>query len=224
MRILIVEDDALLSHGLQQGLERAGMVADYVSNADEADQAIAALKYDLAIVDIGLPRVSGLDWVRKVRTCGSELPVLILTARDTLHDCVNSLDIGADDFMTKPFRLPEIAARVRALVRRAHSKTSSRVFAGALEMDMSRHQVYLHGKALELTGREWSILENLVVQAPNVVSKETLVQAISGWDATITVNAIEVYVSRLRTKLDQGGIGIRTVRGIGYRLEEPEPV
>jgi DNA-binding response OmpR family regulator len=222
MRILIVEDDLLLSHGLKQGLERAGMVADYVAGAKEADQATAALKYDLAIVDIGLPGTSGLDWVRKLRTGGAELPVLILTARDTLEDCVSSLDIGADDFMTKPFRLPEVAARVRALVRRVHSRTNSRLFAGALEMDMSRHQVYLHGKALELTGREWSILEKLVVQAPNVVTKENLVQAISGWDATVTVNAIEVYVSRLRTKLDQGGIGIRTVRGIGYRLEEPQ--
>ena len=222
MRILVVEDDPLVAYGLKQGLERADFTVDHVLSAELAERALQQEAFDLAIVDIGLPKASGIELLRRLRGNGTALPVMILTARDTLEDCVDSLDLGADDFMTKPFRLPEIVARVRALVRRAHSAISSKLVSGALELDMAQHVATLHGKPLELTRREWAILENLVLQAPNVVGKEKLLQSISGWDAELTPNAIEVYVSRLRSKLAPGGIEIRTVRGIGYRLDEPK--
>ena len=221
MRLLIVEDDFLVAYGLKQGLERAGFVVDHAPSAESAEQLLNEQSFDLAIVDIGLPQANGLELVKRLRARRAPVPVLILTARDTLDDCVDSLNVGADDFMTKPFRLPELVARVRALVRRSHAVTTSKLSAGPLEMDMGQHVALLHGQPVDLTKREWAILENLLLQSPNVVSKEKLLQSISSWDADLTPNAIEVYVSRLRHKLAPGGIDIRTVRGIGYRLDEP---
>lgn len=221
MRILVVEDDRLVAKGLKQGLERAGYTVDQVDNAECAETMLAEEMFDLALIDIGLPAADGLELIRRLRGRGVGLPALILTARDTLEDCIDSLDVGADDFMTKPFRLPELLARVRALIRRAHSATCSRLGVGALEMDTAQHAAKLQGAPLDLTPREWSILERLLLNAPNVVSKDKLLQSLSGWDSELTPNAVEVYISRLRGKLAAGGIEIRTVRGFGYRLDEP---
>ena len=221
MRILVVEDDPMVADGLKLGLERAGFAVDALPSAEKAEAALRGESFDLAIVDLGLPGADGKELVRRLRRRGEPLPLLILTARDTLEDRVTGLELGADDFMVKPFQLPEVVARVRALIRRSRSVLSSEIDHGPLKMDLSRRSASLAGQPIELTGREWSILECLLLHAPKVVSKERLLQSISGWDTELTQNAIEVYVSRLRYKLEPGGIRIRTVRGIGYRLDEP---
>lgn len=221
MRILLVEDDAMVAEGLREGLSHAGYTADHVGNAELALDALQREAFDLAVVDLGLPKMSGLDLIRRLRADGATLPILVLTASDALQDCVAGLDAGADDYMVKPFRLPEVLARVRALVRRNHSVTSAVVHWGALTLDSSRHEASLAGVPLELPAREWTLLEALLLKAPNVVSKERLTQSLGGWESGLTPNAVEVYVSRLRSKLETGGVHIRTVRGIGYRIDEP---
>ena len=221
MRILVVEDDPLVAHGVKQGLERAGFTVDHVPSAELAEGLLKRDGFDLAVVDIGLPRMDGLELVRRLRAQQIAVPILVLTARDRLEDCVDGLDRGADDYMAKPFRLPELVARARALIRRSHSLADSRLTLGPLTLDPARHAATLCGTDLDLTGREWSILESLLLHAPNVVSKDRLVQSLGGWSSDLTPNAVEVYISRLRAKLAPGRIEIRTVRGIGYRLDEP---
>lgn len=220
MRILIVEDDPLVADGVKLGLEQAGFVADAVNSAELADSCLRQESFDLVVVDLGLPRVDGLELIRRVRRSGLVLPVLILTARDSLEDRVEGLEFGADDFMMKPFQLPELVARVRALIRRAHSVVSSELSYGPLWMHLQQHSAKLAGSPLELTPREWSILEYMMLNAPRVVSKERLVHTLGGFSVDLTPNAVEVHMSRLRSKLEPGGIKIRTVRGIGYRLDE----
>jgi DNA-binding response OmpR family regulator len=211
----------MVANGIKEALSCTGYTADHVNSAEVAERVLRTEKFDLAIVDLGLPQADGHELIRRARRAGHDLPILILTARDSLEDCVGGLDTGADDFMTKPFRLPELIARVRALIRRHHSVTSSRFNYGELEMDNASHTARLKGKELELPGREWSLLETLLMASPSVVSKDKLVQSLGGWDSDLTPNAVEVYVSRLRAKLSPAGIQIRTVRGIGYRLDEP---
>ena len=220
MRILIVEDDELVADALKRGLAAAGFAVDRVASAEQAEAALATEEFDLAVVDIGLPKSDGLALVRRMRRAGSDLPVLILTARDGLADRVDALDLGADDYLTKPFELPEVAARCRALIRRTRSATSAELHIGTLTLDLKSRTATLGGQPLEITRREWSILECLGLDAGRVVRKEKLLRAIAGWDEELTPNAVEVYVSRLRAKLGEAA-AIRTVRGLGYRLDEP---
>ena len=220
MRILIVEDDALVADGLKRGLAGAGFAVDQVGTAELAETALAADEFDLAVVDIGLPQIDGLTLVRRLRRSGSALPVLIITARDALADRVDALDLGADDYMVKPFELPEVAARCRALIRRTRSATSAQITIGSVALDLSSRTVELDGHPLDVTRREWSILECLALDMGRVVRKERLLRAIAGWDEELTPNAVEVYVSRLRAKLGDA-VAIRTVRGLGYRLDDP---
>jgi len=220
MRILIVEDDELVADALKRGLTEAGFAVDRVASAEQAEAALATEEFDLAVVDIGLPKVDGLTLVRRLRRAGSRLPVLILTARDGLADRVDALDLGADDYLTKPFELPEVAARCRALIRRTRSATSAELHIGPLTLDLESRTAELGGQLLDVTRREWSILECLALDAGRVVRKEKLLRAIAGWDEELTPNAVEVYVSRLRSKLGEA-VAIRTVRGLGYRLDEP---
>ena len=223
MRILVVEDDALVASGIKEGLSLARFTVDLVGRAEPAVEQIRTGEvFDLAIVDLGLPGMGGLSLIRQLRQSGVQLPILILTARDSLEDCVQGLEVGADDYMTKPFRLPELAARVRALVRRANSVVSATLNYAALELDTARHSATLAGMPLELTLSEWTLLETLVMLSPQVASKARLLQTLSGWDKDMSANAIEVHVSRLRAKLADSGICIRTVRGIGYRLDDPK--
>ncbi len=223
MRILVVEDDALVASGIKEGLSLARFTVDLVGRAEHAVEQIRAGEvFDLAIVDLGLPGMGGLSLIRQLRQSGVQLPILILTARDSLEDCVQGLEVGADDYMTKPFRLPELAARVRALVRRANSVVSATLNYAALELDTARHSATLAGMPLELTLSEWTLLEMMVMLTPQVASKARLLQTLSGWDKDMSANAIEVHVSRLRAKLADSGICIRTVRGIGYRLDDPK--
>jgi DNA-binding response OmpR family regulator len=220
MRILIVEDDELVADALKRGLEASGFAVDRVGSAESAEVALSAEEFDLALIDIGLPKTDGLTLVRKLRRAGNDLPVLILTARDGLADRVDALDLGADDYLTKPFELPEVAARCRALIRRTRSATSAELHIGRLTLDLKSRTATLGGAPLEVTRREWSILECLALDAGRVVRKEKLLRAIASWDEELTPNAVEVYVSRLRAKLGEA-VAIRTVRGLGYRLDEP---
>ncbi|KXK40474.1 winged helix-turn-helix domain-containing protein, partial [Nitrosomonas europaea] len=176
--------------------------------------------FDLAVVDIGLPDIDGLTLVQRLRHRKMRLPVLVLTARGSMEDTIAGLDIGADDYMTKPFRLPELIARIRALIRRAHSITSTELQHDRLVLNTGSYTATLNDQPLLLTRREWTILETLLMASPRVVSKDKLLQNLTGWDKNITPNAIEVHVSRLRAKIAPGGIEIRTVRGIGYRIDQ----
>ena len=219
MRVLVVEDDLTLAAGLVEGLERAGIRVDLLGAAEPAEGAFGLTAYDLAIVDIGLPGMDGLELIRRVRRRGVLTPILILTARDGLDDRVVGLDVGGDDYLVKPFLLPELLARVRALIRRSRAAASLVLKVGALALDVQAHRATLVGEALELTGREWNVLEQLALAVPRVVAKQKLADSLSQWDKEITPNAVEIYVSRLRAKLAGSRVGIRTVRGIGYRLE-----
>lgn len=222
MRVLLVEDDAALAAGIVEGLERAGMSVDHLDAAEPAESALALTAYDLAIVDLGLPGMDGLELIRRVRRRKLPIPILILTARDGLDDRVKGLDIGADDYLVKPFLLPELQARARALIRRGGAATSSTLTIGPLTLDLGLRTASLDGTELELTGREWDVLQHLMLAAPKVLSKKKLMESLGNWDSEISPNAIEIYVSRLRAKLADSGVTIRTVRGIGYRLESAE--
>ena len=223
MRLLLVEDDVMVASGIKLGLTNAGYTVDWVGSAERAEQALESDSFDLAIVDIGLPGIDGLELTRRLRTRGLTMPVLILTARDALHDRVQGLDLGADDYMLKPFELPEMLARLRALLRRSQAATSAVLGFGPLEMDTAHRRVTLAGQPMELGPREWTVLEYLLMQAPKPAAKDKLLQALTGWDKEITPNAIEVYVSRLRAKLDPAGVSLRSIRGFGYRLELSTP-
>ena len=223
MRLLLVEDDVMVASGIKLGLTNAGYTVDWVGSAERAEQALDGDSFDLAIVDIGLPGVDGLELTRRLRTRGLTMPVLILTARDALHDRVQGLDLGADDYMLKPFELPELLARLRALLRRSQAATSAVLAFGLLEMDTALRRVQPGGKPMELGPREWTVLEYLLMQAPKPAAKDKLLAALTGWDKEITPNAIEVYVSRLRAKLEPAGVLLRSIRGFGYRLELAAP-
>ena len=222
MRVLVVEDDQVVGDAVQRALSRDGYAADHVDTAERAKAALHAETFDLAIVDIGLPREDGLQLVRDLRRRGRNVPVLMLTARDGLSDRVNALDLGADDYLTKPFQVAELLARCRALVRRANGVASTELVFGPLKLSLAHKEASINGAALDLTRREWSVLECLVLNAGRVVSKEKLLSAVASWNDELTPNAVEVYVSRLRTKLGDAVV-IRVIRGLGYRLDEPKP-
>ena len=221
MRVLVVEDDHVVGDAVQRALSLEGYAADHVESAERAKSALHTETFDLAIVDIGLPREDGLQLVRDLRRRGRNLPVLMLTARDGLSDRVNALDLGADDYLTKPFQVAELLARCRALVRRANGVASTEIVFGPLKLDLAHKEVTVQGEPLDITRREWSVLECLVLNAGRVVSKEKLLSAVASWNDELTPNAVEVYVSRLRTKLGDAAV-IRVIRGLGYRLDEPK--
>jgi len=222
MRVLIVEDDPVVGDAVQRALSLDGYAADHVASAERAKTALHTEPFDLAIIDIGLPREDGLQLVRDLRRRGRNLPVLMLTARDGLSDRVNALDLGADDYLTKPFQVAELLARCRALVRRANGVASSELQLGSLRLDLAHKQAFVSGTPLDITRREWSVLECLVLNAGRVVSKDKLLSAVASWNEELTPNAVEVYVSRLRTKLGEAAT-IRVVRGLGYRLDDTRP-
>jgi DNA-binding response OmpR family regulator len=219
MRLLLVEDDVMVASGIKLGLCNAGYAVDWVGSAERALEAVQAENFDAAVIDIGLPRMDGLNLTAALRAEGRTFPVLILTARDALQDRVQGLDLGADDYMLKPFELPELLARLRALLRRSQAATSAVLAFGPVEMDTAHRRVSVSGQLLELGPREWTVLEYLLLQAPKPAAKDKLLQALTGWDREITPNAIEVYVSRLRAKLEPSGVVLRAIRGFGYRLE-----
>lgn len=219
MRLLLVEDDVMVASGIKLGLCNAGYAVDWVGSAERALDAVEAAAFDAAVVDIGLPHMDGLALTHSLRQAGRSFPVLILTARDALQDRVQGLDLGADDYMLKPFELPELLARLRALLRRSQAATSAVLAFGPVEMDTAQRRVLAGGHPLDLGPREWTVLEYLLLQAPKPAAKDKLLAALTGWDKEITPNAIEVYISRLRAKLEPHGMGLRAIRGFGYRLE-----
>lgn len=219
MRLLLVEDDVMLASGIKLGLCDAGYAVDWVGNAERAEEVLEREGFDAAIIDIGLPQTDGLELTRRMRLRGLAMPVLILTARDALQDRVQGLDLGADDYMVKPFELPELLARLRALLRRSQAATSAVLSFGALELDSANRQARANGQLIDLGPREWTVMEYLLINAPKPASKEKLLAALTGWDKEITPNAIEVYISRLRGKLEPHGVALRSIRGFGYRLE-----
>ncbi len=222
MRILVAEDDAVLAGGVTHSLRQSGYAVDWVKNGAEADSALAgADEFDLLILDLGLPKKSGLDVLRRLRTSDSRLPVLILTALDGVGDRVRGLDAGADDYLAKPFDLAELEARVRALTRRGMAGSPTLLRHGALSYDQVGRIASLHGEPLELSAREIGLLEVFLQRAGRLVSKDQLVSHLCEWGEEVSPNAIEVYVHRLRKKLEPGGVRIATVRGLGYSLEKP---
>ena len=221
MRILIAEDDQVLADGLLRTLRAAGAAVDHVASGDGADAALLMRDgFDLLILDLGLPGMSGLDVLKRLRARGSRLPVLILTAADSVEDRVRGLDLGADDYMAKPFALAELEARVRALVRRGNGAASSIIQHGPLTFDQAGRVASIDGKMIELSARELSLLEVLLQRAGRLVSKEQLVERLCEWGDEVSNNAIEVYIHRLRKKIERGPIRIATVRGLGYCLEK----
>jgi len=220
MRILIVEDDATLGSGLGRILQSEGYAVDLMARGEQAVQAAQRERFDLVILDVGLPDIDGFEVLRRLRGGAQRMPVLVLTARDTVDDRVHGLDLGADDYLAKPFAMPELAARVRALIRRSQAQSGPRIVHGPLALDTVARRAFLDEAPLDLAAREWAVLEVLLARVERVVSKESIIQAVASWGDELSANAIEVYVSRLRAKLEPAGIRIRTVRGFGYMLEE----
>ena len=218
MRILLVEDDKLLADALSRALVQSAYAVDACATGQQADSALIAHSYDLVILDIGLPGLSGLDVLRRLRSRKTQVPVLMRTALDALADRVRGLDLGADDYLAKPFDLPELEARVRALLRRG---TQSSLFLqhGRLRLDTVGRRVFHDDQPVELSARELAVFELLLMREGRVVSKEHMVNHLYGWGDEVGANAIEVYVYRIRKKLEPLGCEIRTVRGMGYLME-----
>lgn len=224
MRILLAEDDAVLADGLTRSLRHSGYATDCVKNGLEADSALSTQDFDLLILDLGLPKMSGLEVLQRLRARNSHLPVLILTAADSIEQRVKGLDLGADDFMAKPFALSELEARVRALTRRGAGGGPTVIKHGPLSYDQVGRIAYINDQMLDLSARELGLLEVLLQRSGRLVSKEQLVDHLCEWSEEVSNNAIEVYVHRLRKKIESGGLRIATVRGLGYCLEKfPEP-
>ena len=223
MRILLAEDDSVLADGLTRSLRQSGYVTDCVSNGQEADNALSAQDFDLLILDLYLPKMSGLDVLRRLRSRDSRIPVLILTAGDSVEQRVKALDLGADDYMAKPFALSELEARVRALTRRGAGGGPTIIKHGPLSFDQVGRIAYLHEHMLDLSARELGLLEVLLQRSGRLVSKDQLVDHLCEWGEEVSNNAIEVYVHRLRKKIETDGVRIATVRGLGYCLEKIAP-
>ncbi len=225
MRILIAEDDSVLADGLQRSLRQTGFAVDVVTNGLDADSALLTQNFDLLILDLGLPKLPGLEVLRRLRARNSHLPVLILTAAESIDDRVRGLDLGADDYMAKPFALAELEARVRALTRRGSGGGPTMIKHGPLSFDKVGRVAYIEEHMLDLSAREIGLLEILLQRTGRLVSKDQLVDHLCEWGEEVSNNAIEVYVHRLRKKIETSGIRIATVRGLGYCLEkwvEPE--
>lgn len=222
MRILLAEDDNFLAEGLSMVLKDSGYIVDVAGNGLEADAALCEDIYDLLILDLGLPKLDGIEVLKRIRNRHQLLPVLILTARDSLEDRVSGLDLGANDYMTKPFQLPELEARIRALLRKDHWANRADVSCARLQFNTSTRVATGDGEVLELSARELALLEILLQRIGRTVSKEQIIALLSGWDEELTYNAIGISVHRLRKKLEQYGVTIKATRGLGYKIEESD--
>ena len=217
-RILLVEDDPSLARGLAASLKAAGHTVDVAADGETALLAALDEPFGLITLDLGLPDISGIEVLRRLRREGIRTPILILTARDAIEDRVEGLDLGADDYLLTPFEPSELEARIRALLRRSQGEASSVITVGALVVDKARATASVSGRDLDLRRREWAMLDRLIAHIGKVVSKERLASEIFGYDEPVGPNAVEVYVARLRRKLGDDGPEIRTIRGLGYML------
>lgn len=220
MRILLVEDDRMLSEAITRALTQSAHVVDVSYNGEEADRALATYEYGLVLLDIGLPNIDGFEVLKRLRGRRNKVPVLVLTARDAIEDRVSGLDLGADDYLAKPFNLSELEARVRALIRRAHASASSELVHGRLRLDTAGRRLFCDNEPVDLSARELSVIELLLLKEGKVVTKQQIVDHLYGWEDASNSNAIEVFVYRLRKKLEASGTDIRTVRGMGYLIEK----
>jgi len=220
MRVLIAEDDSILADGLVRSLRHAGYAVDAVTTGVEADSALTTSVFDLLILDLGLPRMAGLEVLKRLRGRDSHVPVLILTALDGVQDRVRGLDLGADDYLAKPFELAELEARVRALTRRGAAGAPTLLRHGLLTFDQVGKVARISDQEVDLSAREQALLEILMLRSGRMVSKTQLVEHLCEWGEEVSTNAIEVYVHRLRKKLEPGKVRLMTVRGLGYCLEK----
>jgi two-component system OmpR family response regulator len=221
MRLLVVEDNPALAATVADAFRAKGYAVDAVGGGDDADSALRTQAYDLVILDLGLPDVDGLEVLRRLRARRSRVPVLVLTARDALDDRVQGLNLGADDYLCKPFALAELEARAGALIRRGVGGEAAVLTHGRLALDTASRVARVDGEPVDIPRRELTLLEALLVHRGEVVSKQALLEKLYGFDEEAGVNAVEIYVHRLRKKLEPAGVSIRTVRGIGYLLENP---
>ena len=209
----------MLGDAIVRALRQAAHNVDLVSTGEDADSALRTEQYDLVILDIGLPKMSGLDVLRNLRARRSTTPVLVITANDAIEDRVAGLDLGADDYLTKPFHLAELEARVRALIRRGHAAPTSDIVYGRLKLDMAGRRLFCDGEPVDLPARELAIIELLLLRVGRVVTKQQIVDHLYGWEEPLSSNAVEVLMHRLRKKLEHSGSDIRTIRGMGYIVE-----
>ncbi len=220
MRILLVEDDELLGNGLYLGLIQDGHVADWVKDGMAALLALETEVFDCIILDLGLPRLPGLEFLKKLRANANNTPVLVLTAKETVNDRIKGLDTGADDYMTKPFELVELLARLRALHRRVHQRAETTINYQDICLDPAAHALTVNGKLIVLPRREFALLQKLLENVGHVLSREFLTQNLYGWDESVDSNVLEVHIHNIRRKLK--GDYIRTIRGVGYMIEREE--
>lgn len=221
MKLLLAEDDPMIGAGVERGLRLAGFAVDWVRDGRDAELALAGGNYAVLLLDLGLPRQDGLEVLKKLRRDNLRIPVLIITARDAVADRVAGLNLGADDYLVKPFDLDELTARVHALMRRHQGRTNPELGLGPLHLNPLSRVVTLHGTPLKLSQREFTLLQALLETPGAVLSREQLEESLYGWGEEIASNAIEVHIHNLRRKL--GTDWIRNVRGVGYKLMEPEP-
>jgi len=219
MKILLVEDDPTLGEAVAMAARQAGFAVDWARDGVQADNALSGFTYDAMLLDLGLPRREGLEVLRNLRKRGAMLPVMIMTARDTVEDRVRGLDAGADDYVLKPFSLDELLARLRALLRRSNGVADAQIRMGPLCFDSVKRQAQVGEMLLALSAREIEVLEILLLHTGRVTAKESIADRLAGWDDGVGENAVEVYIHRLRRKLEGSGVGIRTLRGLGYVLE-----
>jgi two-component system OmpR family response regulator/two-component system response regulator QseB len=216
MRVLVIEDDVLLGDAIQAGLKQSGYAVDWMKDGVSADQALGTEPYAAAVLDLGLPRMSGLEVLRRLRSRNIAIPVLILTAMDTVDDRIKGLDAGADDYLVKPFDMGELAARLRALIRRASGKAAPALQVAGVELDAAAHQVYYQGQSVELQAKEFAVLHALMLNAGKVLSRAQIEEQLYAWGEEVESNAVEVHIHHLRRKLFPELI--ETIRGVGYLI------
>ncbi len=220
MRLLVVEDDPLLGDAIQAGLKQAGYAVDWVNDGLKADHALSTEAYVAMVLDLGLPRLSGLEVLSRLRQRKSALPVLILTARDTVEERIQGLDQGADDYLVKPFDLGELAARLRALIRRSKGQPNPVLQVGEVQLDPAAHSVTYQGQLVELASREFTVLQALMLNVGRVMSRSQLEDKLYAWGQEVESNTVEVHIHHLRRKLYPGLI--ETIRGVGYLIPRPK--
>jgi len=220
VRILLVEDDVVLGDALVQSLVNATYAVDWFRNGKEGVLAVQSQSYDLVLLDLGLPFLNGFEFIKRLRNGKQAVPVIVLTANDNSEDIVRAFDLGADDYLIKPFKLPELTARIRAQIRRVSAHFSSKITIGELALDTKERLAFVKGEKLSLSPREFSLLETLSNKFGKLVTKDALIESLCNWDHDIGPNAIEVYVHRLRKKLGDCDVTISNVRGLGYMMEQ----
>lgn len=218
MRIVLAEDDQQLGEGLSLGLRQLGHTVDWVIDGSEAEQAIFSDNIDALILDLGLPKQDGLEVLKKIRATGDDLPVLVLTARDTLEDRIQGLDMGADDYVVKPFDLMEVDARLRAICRRREGRAAPVITFADLVLDPASRSLRKAGEEIQLGANEYAVLESLITHQDRIMSRQALEESLYGWDEGVESNAVEVYIHHIRKKL--GKELIKTIRGVGYMIQK----